>query len=297
MHGWLKKDYPEQADYLLQLCVDDSGEKPLLFEQVELAIDYFDRDRNRFSTELTEALLSTYLYFVAALFCLDAIVDGHPRGLNNDIKTSDLAKSMTLFIAGGLTRLNKFLSLGNINNYDMQHRIFSLFNEHILALNLEEKSFNNLENIEPRSDYKNIIGRANLCLFMFEIVALACRTQVSQKFVNTFNEFLYFTQLGDDISDWRSDFEHGQYTSFLKQSISKFENIPALYELEQYIYLSGIYESWLAQIVIGLDAVIGDFNSISRTDTLLMKYIVSKRDSAKQTLASFINEKKVFCEV
>ena len=184
MYKWLKEDYPPHADLLFQVCVDDPGESLPFFAHVNLAIDYCDKDRNKFSIELTQALLSGYSFLASAILCLDALVDGHSLGMNDNIKNSELAKALTLLLTGGLTRLRVFYSLANIEHYNIESKIVSIFSEHISAQNQELENYSFTEGMVRYSDYENMIGRSNLSLFMFEIVALACGKKYHNHFIN-----------------------------------------------------------------------------------------------------------------
>lgn len=296
MYSWLKEDYPESADSLIKLCVNDSEKNNLFFTHVFLAIDYFDKNNSKFGTAFTETLLSSYSYLIAVFFCLDALVDGH-SGINGNLATPELAKAQTLFLTGGLIRLRKFCSLVNLDLFEIESKVNSVFYEYVLALEQEVKNQQALDDINPRSDYENIIGRANLFLFMFEIVGLACGKQISQQLLKVLKELMYFVQLSDDLEDWKQDFESGRYTSFLRGCLSKFEKIPCLTELEEFIYLKGSYESWLAKIIMGLDAISKELYNMGESDTLLMKYIGVQRQVTKEWLVRFVNEKKTFLEV
>jgi len=300
MYSWLKEDYPEYADILIQLCVNDSEKNDLFFTHVFLAIDYFDKNNSKFSPEIIHTLLSSYSYLIAVFFCLDSLVDGHSC-VDGNLATSEVAKAQTLFLTGGLIRLRKFCSLTNLDLFEVESKVNSVFYEYVLALDQEVINQQILENIDPRCDYENIIGRANLSLFMFEIVGLACEEKKSQQLLNVLKnvlkELIYFVQLSDDLQDWKQDFESSRYTSFLRGCLSKFENTPSLTELEEFIYLNGSYESWLAKIIMGLDTISKELNNMGKSDTLLMEYIRVQRKVTKEWLVRFVNEKKSFLEV
>lgn len=296
IYDCLREDYPKYADKLLNICIeiDDSGEKSLFSDHINLAIDCFDKDRSKFSIQLTHSLVSVYSYLAASLFCLDAIVDGHSIGKKQILQHSDIAKALTLFQAGGFTRLRKYASLAKLNLEDVERRVIFLFYNNSLALDDEDENRRILDNPDPRTDYANIIGRSYLSLFLFEIVAMTCGQEMSLQFVNILKEIIYFVQLSDDIGDWKIDFESGGYTPFLKQVLSKIEGEVSMQKLKEFVYLKGVYESELAKIVIGFDEIYGNITSLNLNTTSLAEYVRYQREETKKWLVGFLDEKKSF---
>lgn len=301
IHGWFKEDFPQYADILFDICLfrfDDLENKNNLFlTHINLATDYFDRDRNKFSRESTEILVSMYLYLTTSLICLDAIVDGHSIGKNETLTQSDIAKLLILLQTGGLIRLRKFGSLAGLDLDKIETKVISLFYKNALALDQEEKNQHKVNNVDVSSDYENIIQRSYIALFAFELVALTCGQELSSQFLNILKEIIYSEQFLDDIGDWKIDFLGERYTPFLQKCLANFEqNIPSLTQLEEFVYLSGAYESQLAKIIMRFDAITNELNALGSTDTLLMQDVKKQRKKTKEWLVTFINEKTCFME-
>lgn len=293
MRIWLVEDYPEHAAVLLKLCADDNGQQPLLFDQVELATDFYWPHSEKIPRSALNEFHAGYSYLAAGLFCLDAVIDGHPRGIaNGDVPRDEVARATLLFFTGSLIRLSRALHLADCEVATTLSAFQKMVSQNMLALRDESLFQENPLEPNVEAEFGNIVGRANIFVFLFRIVALLSGRKCTQPLENALQSFLFYLQLGDDVGDWREDFLACRHTSFLRSCFYSIGKIPDLGSLEQHIYLSGAYEKRLAFIVKGLISVRDQLREAGGSEKKLFAYVESQMSLSMQGIKDFVECKK-----
>lgn len=218
MKTWLEQDFPDHVDILLQLSLDGSERQPLLYDQVEVALDCFRPQADRLEPSIIEDLHAGYVYLVAAIFCMDALVDEHPRGvLNSGKPLGEIAKAGYLFLTGGLLRIKRSAMSAGLSADAVDKELSLVIAENMSALTEEKKLHE--KPFEPRlyDDYPNVVGRANILLYLFSLVGQMTGISSSPSMQSALSDFIFFLQMGDDLGDWREDYANNRPTSFIRE--------------------------------------------------------------------------------
>ncbi|MBD1862324.1 MULTISPECIES: hypothetical protein [Trichocoleus] len=293
--NYLNEDFSENSSFLLQFCASEVHDKPLLFDHVNLALDYFDTEKIIISEPLVNELKAGYSYLTASIVCLDALIDNQPLGSN--LTNPEIAKALSLLLVGSLNRFRNFATLAGIKDSKISSSINLLFSDLANALYEGEKNSKLISSMDIQSDREIIVNSARHVLFLFELVATACCKQVPQYICDAIKDFIYLTKLEDDLTDWKEDFISGRYnSSFLKECFIKFDHTPSIEELENLIYINGYYELWLSKIAIDFESVKDKLRISEKRESLLVKYTDTYQSGIKQRISEIIAEKRRYLE-
>jgi len=295
MRTWLAEDYPGQVEILLRLSTDENGRQPLLFDQVPMVLDFFRPNSLKISKSVVDNIHAGYSYLAAAIFCLDSVLDGHPRGeLNRDIAQNEVARGAVLFFTAALVRVTRAFAIAQIKDLVVLEEFQECIAENMQALGSEIEFQRDPLIPNIFDEYCNITGRANIFALLFRWVATLSHNECSEPLQKAVNDFIFYLQLGDDVGDWREDYLSGRYTSFLRECFNVLGYIPGMDELEAFIYFEGIYERRLALIVNGLQTVLGNVRKMSSEGEKFHDYISAQIDLSMQGIKDFVECKMSF---
>jgi hypothetical protein len=290
LRDWLEEDFPEFSKKLYPLCLNDAGTAPIFFSHPPLA---------RRSARLTASDLfhdrihRAYVYLASYYFCVDAIIDNHARSGTY----AEAPGQIALFLGPLLSTSTHLFSLAvkeqfPVKENEVSTALRALLRENAMAL-LTETRFKE-QPFAARTDEEkdNIVGRANLFIFLFELYWILSENDNFALLVSRQREFVFLMQLGDDLGDWREDFRAGRWTSFLRECFGVLGGIPTERELEEFVYLSGAYERRLARIINGFSRIADGFSAIGLNE--LASYVSFERVAAFDRLREFTRVKVEF---
>lgn len=279
LHAAIKLDYPFDADTILKLCLNEVG-FPSGYYHIDILLDALKVD---FPDYKKEELRIVYIYLTAYYFLLDSTIDGH-------IEVKEHNLFLTHLLTGAICRLSKFLNTYFPEKFnECFNLLLTKISENAAAVKNEYKHKENPFEPSERGELENIVGRANSSVFLLELIGIVTNNHISNNLRNIIYEFLYFMQLGDDLGDWRIDFEQKNYTSFLRLCFARLKIIPKeIHQLESFVYGSGIYEERAINILKGFDCVLKNINS---SYFKLEEFILKQRDRLNTVLTDFIATK------
>jgi hypothetical protein len=289
LRRWLSEDYPNDAEVLLPLCLTDSGRHPLYFDHpgfVWEAVGLEGLPRVVFND-----MQCGYVYLSAYYFCVDSVLDGHPRSSSKQHDINGAALHLGHLLAGSIFRFEKAFetSFSDVASY-FKGEIRRVLAENARAI-LAEIQFRS-EPFKPNTDaeFDSIVGRSNSFILLFELAARMAREPLSSEVQRAIRSFVFYMQLADDLGDWREDYRAERWTSFLRECVSELGRIPSESELEQHVYLGGAYERRLQKVIKGFDKVLLEISSSSRLKEFAL-YVLAQRAVADEGLKTFTGVK------
>jgi len=272
-------DFSHVSGNLLKLCLNEGGHL-LGWEH----LSYLNRlSENKLSENMVTELSIPYVYLASSFFCQDHVFDNDSY---NDLEI--LAPSVFLAAAN-----NRFVNLSSNNAEDIQV-ITDLLSElmtNFADAMLEEKRW--MKDNNKGSAYNHVVGRSSLFLFGYKLVTYLKGEVLDENNLDVFKNFIYFMQCGDDLGDWREDFQANKLTPTLAVAFEKLGSKNVTEEkLEEFIYLSGFYEMRCDYVIDGLNSIIGDVREIFGEGAVsLVGYIEMQIERATAVQNQFKNVK------
>ena len=286
---WLSEDFPEVSAQILPLMLDSSG-RPLMFGHIALMGPHIELNRS-IPTEALSDIHCAYVYLSSYYFCLDAVVDGHSRGDNSSLSGARVALYLSHLMAGSVIRFQRALE-GHAAAYSyFREQFCNLIARNALAVQTEGRF--RAEIFEPRvhEEFESIVGRANTFIFLFDLFGAITGSPLHPAARSQLEKFVYFEQLGDDLGDWRQDFRAIHYTSFLRTCFGELRKIPSEDELEEFVYLSGVYEERLICVIRGFDEIVRHPATSAHLASAFSDFVEQERARAVCSLEDFVSEK------
>jgi hypothetical protein len=255
---------------------------PLGYEHVAMLAEYCGVEDG--SPGLRELTMG-YVLISAYYFLLDAVADGH---LANPVDCVYL----THLLAGGLEKISDSVVLADSSATSRARKVIhSHISENAAAIRLEKQLQENPFEIAPEEERRNIIGRSNSALLLFELMTLLYNQKSRPQDRLILEDIIYYLQLGDDLSDWREDFSSLRWTSFLRRCLSVLGRIPTEPELEVHVYLSGCYEEWASLIIRGLNSASTTLAARENRPLKLIGLVESQKAMLEAALTDWITAK------
>jgi hypothetical protein len=281
LRGWLAADFPTLADQLFPLCLNDSGTEPVCFSHPLLAQQAVARTCTpSFNNQIHRA----YVYLASYYFCIDAIVDHHPRNPALCIDSPRIVILTGPLLSRSLACFHEAIE----GHFPQQAQLVLPHLTHLLVENATALQFeidatrSPFVALTPEEDERCIIGRANIFIFLFYLYLSVVDHPDMLVILELLRQFVIFMQFGDDLSDWRDDFRAHRWTSFLRECLSILGRIPSESELEEFIYLSGAYERRLVCVINGFSALVERFTALDQS--AIATYISNERAAALREL-------------
>lgn len=271
--------YPNDVPQLHALCVHRIN-YPLGFEHPKALAQMFDANINN---EAFEELRLGYVYLCAYYFLLDATVDEHLSEKNAPLYlTHLLSASCSLFTNACLKSRPEALS-------DTHRLLFEHISQNANAIKLEILLNDTPLKDTPDQNYKSIIGRSNAVMFLYSILSFLSNKSTDEQIVSILNDIVYYIQLGDDLGDWRKDYDGKRWTPFLRACFRRKGRLLNIQELEEEIHLTGFYEEYMANVINGLGEAKERLEKLSNINCcLLLKLINSHRNGFLDALSDLV---------
>jgi hypothetical protein len=250
LHAVLSDLFPDHSERLYSLCLRGSSAPlgiahPRILLQLASpaggAEDFADGD-------VFENVAVGYMLICAYYFLLDAAVDGH-------LEFPDDPVYLTLLLTAAVLCLAKALGVTE------EGRVAAIIGRSVLRVSqnasaslLERKASVAAREEQSVIDRECIIGRSNSFLLLYEILCALTGTAIDPDIVTLLEDFIVTIQEADDLADWREDFQEGRLTPFLRRVFFDIGAGRSESELEEHLYLTGIYEKKIAELVHQVDA-------------------------------------------
>lgn len=285
---WLSYDFGSDSEELLPLFLALHSDRPLYLSHLPIVLHTL-RAHHLEGSQLDE-LNAAYVYLTSSFYCVDALVDGHPQ-LDRNSSIELIATALPLFISAACKHLQRAVLPDSNCRSDM---LISLAHESLLELRNATKSESEFcSNIERRVDFGqeafHLAGRSATIIFLFKAVGYLANIEVDSRILNCLRSILIAIQLGDDISDWRSDFNAGKWTPFLRQCSAT--GARKLIDFERLILIDGQFEIALADVGKRLMTSLDYFPVDRYSPTFLKKFIESQVGKVKLEIQRAIVEK------
>lgn len=288
MRDAISKYFPNEANNLAELCHRD--ETGFLGDfHIDVFAELSDFDEN---SSIVARLKIAYILISNLYFLLDATVDGHLRHPSDVLYTPHLVFLTLTFIYEiademDLTKEQK-RELSRIISQKMSANAKAVKNE----MMYRSQDVNS-------HDYQSIVGRSNSTILFYEIMSYLQKQEPNIQVKQILNDIVYYMQLGDDLGDWKKDLAEGNYTPLLQECFKRIPNAKKheLSLVEQELYINGVYEEYVSQIINGFDRLYTQTTSLKGISvTKLCAYIEKKRKDAYGLLEEMLKTKVVFLQ-
>ncbi len=280
----IQKDFKELEYSIIKNSIVDNPVQ-LTERHVNVICELCDYTPN---TEIFTELCVIHSYLCASYVTIDLIFDGQ---IDNKNAYLDVAPIL-------LAVQNKVFKI--LEAYSSQDRfdITTKLKESLLVQRMslleEEKFRKNSLLISENEEYESVIGKADCVLFMVELCSLLNNKIISETSLLFLKTYLFLSQLADDLSDWREDLINENYTSILRQCFASKNKICNEYEIEECLYLEGIYESRLVKIINIYDKINSNLRGRINNHPLTLSIVSKEREMLFTVLTNFIETKNTF---
>jgi len=281
----VKTDFPDCHNILSTYLTTGIGD-PIFYSHVPILIETFGREID-ISVEFE--ITQFYVYLSSYYMLQDQLVDE---------QTSDKFAPLIagLIISRATNRLERLCS--EFLAPDEAKKTISYFHKSLSdnfnALRLEHLAYTDPTQVDNPSEYQNVVERANSVTFLLFLLGRVVNKEVSNNFLSAIRSFIFVSQMGDNLCDWREDYHSQKWTLFLRKCLSAAGRISNEEELEEFVYLSGIYEEECINIMRAIVKVrdsIADDPSCS--DTNLIQYLHIQHRKAFRLLTTFCEKKSI----
>ncbi len=216
---------------------------------------------------MAHILLSAYY------FLLDSLVDGH-------LDEQEQGVYLTHLLGGALLLFNRVCDqLDDERARRIEEAIRATISENARSVLLEIQLNAQPFTASRKEDYASIVGRSDWSLFLYRVLRILSGAHEVPDITPLLSEVILYIQLGDDLADWREDYLAGRWTSFLRSIFILKGRVLGLSELEEQVYLGGIYERQMATLVNGLSGILTRLRSIDGlSSNLLQEFIKFYRE-------------------
>lgn len=256
--------FPNDAETLLKICLAEAG-TPLYFGHVDILAELVP---NPIERSLKDDLCIGYTLLSAYYILLDSLVDGH-------LDEQQRGVYLTHLLGGALLL---FRRVCDQVDGDKARRI-----EETIRAHISENARSVLLEIQFRAqpliafheeEYASIVGRANSALLLYRTLRILSGGHNVPDITALLGDLLFYTQLGDDLADWKEDYLAERWTSFLRSVFISKGRVMGLSELEEQVYLGGLPEKQLADIINGLSGISTRLRSIYGLSSNLLQELI-----------------------
>jgi len=226
MSKWFKQNFGENELKLAGVCIGMADGVPAYVHHVRMLAEFLNPN---LADDAFENLAAAYLYLCAAYYSVDALHDGQKATAPNSPgygTPSDVAR-LTLACSQRLIGFEK-------------------------STNVVDD-----ENIQ-KDEFFHLWARSNPFIFLADALSRSANSTLDQVLRRQLENFLYLTQLGDDLTDWREDYANSNWTPFLRKCRARIGHTPSIEELEKAILLNGLWEEELSCVISGLSNIAGE---------------------------------------
>jgi len=256
MSKWFKQNFGENELKLAGVCIGMADGVPAYVHHVRMLAEFLNPN---LADDAFENLAAAYLYLCAAYYSVDALHDGQKATAPNSPgygTPSDVAR-LTLACSQRLIGFEK--STNVVDDENIQKVLSETLAEAARALE-EEHFFRSSDHIvfNSKDEFFHLWARSNPFIFLADALSRSANSTLDQVLRRQLENFLYLTQLGDDLTDWREDYANSNWTPFLRKCRARIGHTPSIEELEKAILLNGLWEEELSCVISGLSNIAGE---------------------------------------
>lgn len=279
----LNESFPTDAEALFRLC-NHGMLHPLGIDHPNVIQDLIGIKLNQNDFEKIQI---GYVMITAYYFLLDAVTDGH---LDDILNTLYLTHLLTL----ACQNFDEVIFANRETDFKRFYAIFKkLVSENANAIRLENQFSSNPFSFSEDKEYSSIVGRSNSSIILLELIASLSNTSGTERLKDILQDFAFFVQLGDDLADWREDYNAKKYSSFLRELFTKHNRMLTESELEEEIYLSSIFERRAVKVIKGLENTIDKIEAVSNTNGTFLKMLIRNQIEKIKLLLTQVIEIKL----
>lgn len=274
----IKKLFPHDVDIIVRLC--------LLEDYSVLGFDHIDIWSETLDAHLSESVLEDlrvgYILLSAYYFLLDAVMDGHVAEVEDPLYLSHL-------FSGAYTLWHRAcLEIAP----DRKEAFYACFLSHVSAnanaVKLEVSLCQHPLRVTPGLDRECIVGRSDSAFLLYHVLCILSGCTPQPIIENLLSSFVYFVQLGDDLNDWKKDYSLGIWTSLLRFCFSRHGRILSEREVEDEIYLRGVFEERLAFMINGYREMLQQLEQPGFPCTQFRRWVQNEHDRAMKVLTNAV---------
>jgi len=281
----LLEAFPDDAHALFRLCQLGLSE-PLGLSHPEVVEDLMGVEIDGNDREKIQV---GYVMITAYYFLLDAVVDGH---LDDPLR----ALYLTHFLSFACQKFDEVINSypdKDVERFNTEFNI--LVSKNARAIRLENEFSANSLSFSEEKEYASIVGRSNSSIMLLELIGVLTSQSNMNQYKEILEDFAYFVQLGDDLADWREDYNANKYSTFLRELFTEHKRILSEQELEEEIYLSGIFEARALKVIKGLENTISKIEAIDKNNGSYLKaHIKHQVEAVKKLMTQVIEIKLLF---
>ena len=281
----LRETFPDDAQALFQLCQLGLSE-PLGLSHPHIVEDLIGGELD---SDDHEHIQIGYVMITAYYFLLDAVVDGH---LDDPLR----ALYLSHFLSLACRKFDKVIYSHPEKDFNrFNTEFYNLVSQNARAIRLENEFSANSLSYSEEKEYASIVGRSNSSIMLLELIGALTSQSNTDQYKEILEDFAYYVQLGDDLADWREDYKANKYSTFLRELFAKHERILSEQELDEEIYLSGIFEARALTVINGLESTISKIEAIDKNNgSFLKEHIKRQIEAVKQLMTQVIEIKLHF---
>lgn len=267
--------FPNDAETLLKFCLR-LVPPGLGFDHVDILAELVP---NPIEPSLKDDLRIGHALLTAYYTLLDSLVDGH-------LDEQQQGVYLTHLLGGALLLFSRVCD--QVDG-DRARRI-----EETIRAHISENARSVLLEIQLRAqpliasheeEYASIVGRSNSALLLYRTLRILSGGHNVPDITALLSDLLFYIQLGDDLVDWKEDYLAGRWTSFLRSVFILKGRVLGWSELEEQVYLGGLPEKQLADIINGLSGISTRLRSMCGfSSNLLQELIKDHRESYLNSL-------------
>lgn len=279
----LLETFPDDAQALFRLCQLGLSE-PLGLSHPEVVEDLMGVEIDGNDREKIQV---GYVMITAYYFLLDAVVDGH---LDDPL----LALYLTHFLSLACRKFDEVIySYPDKDVERFKTEFNNLVSKNAMAIRLENEFSANSLSFSEEKEYASIVGRSNSSIVLLELIGVLTHQANTDQYKEVLQDFAYFVQLGDDLADWREDYKAHKYSTFLRELFTQHKRILSEQELEEEIYLSGVFEARALKVIKGLEHTISKIEAIDKNNGSYLKAHIKHQIEAVKQLMTHVIEIKL----
>lgn len=211
-----------------------------------------------------------YVFLAAYYFLLDALVDEHASSPLHAVRLTQLKTAFWLELDSTSSELSK--EGRNRRNILIREYVLSNARAVVLEKRLQASPLLNDES----KDRESIVGRGNSFILFYELICLLAKRPPSEDVITILQELIYAIQMSDDLVDWESDYRGDRWTALLRRCFSHKGRLLTFGEVEEEIYIKGVFEEEIGLTIRRLDAIAKRLRTSTRLSSKLLQAYISR---------------------
>lgn len=245
--SYLDEHFPRDAGPLLELCLGSHG-YPHGYHHVPMMAQLAGLEGGE-GPGIRE-LRAGYVLYSSYVYLLDAVVDDHlPR--------PESLLYLTHLLAGGLQGFSaacREAAPEKLAEVEKLVRASISSNASAVCGELGTR----VDPMSPAESRDQVIERSNPFLLLYRLVTVIWDRPFRQEIHDLLSDLAFQLQYADDLADWRQDLQRSKWTPTLRELNSRLGHPASEPEAERELYVNGLYERRIAELIGELDRISED---------------------------------------